>query len=304
MLDAKIPPMLAYSSRPFDSPHHLFEIKWDGTRGILFIRDGKIRLQNRRLQDITPRYPDLKEIYRQFKAVNAILDGELVALTQGRADFPKLQQREQLSDPLKIELAARRLPVTYMVFDLLYLNGEGFLHVPLLKRKQALREILRESDQVVESKFIREQGQAFFREAVAQGLEGVMGKAVASPYLPGQRSRHWLKIKPRGLKACHIVGYTRGMGWRQPYFGSLALASREPEGWQFRGLVGSGFSLADLKAISRRLRELLVAAPPVPALPRIKGLTWVKPELRCEVSYQEETARGHFRAPAFMGLVP
>jgi bifunctional non-homologous end joining protein LigD len=304
MLDAKIPPMLAYSSKPFDSPDHLFEIKWDGTRSLLFIRDGEIRLQNRRLQDITARYPDLKKIYRQFKAVNAIVDGELVALTQGRADFPKLQQREQLADALKIELAARRLPVTYMAFDLLYLNGEEFLSVPLLKRKQALQEILRESDQVLESKFIREQGRAFFREAVAQGLEGIMGKAVDSPYLPGRRSRHWLKVKPRKQLICHIVGFTPGQGGRQPYFGSLALASPEPEGWKFRGLVGSGFSLADLKAISRRLGELRVAAPPRPGLLRSKDLTWVRPDLKCKVSYQEETARGHFRAPAFMGLVP
>ncbi len=302
MLDAKIAPMLAYSSKPFDSPNHIFEIKWDGTRCLLFIRDRKIRLQNRRLQDITARYPDLAQIYRQFKARNAILDGELVALTQGRADFRKLQQREQLSDAMKIELAVRRLPITYIVFDLLFLNGEKYLNVPLMERKQILQEILRESDQVVESKFIREHGQAFFKEAVAQGLEGVMGKAGSSPYLVGQRSRHWLKIKPRGVMTCHIVGYAPGRGGRRPYFGSLALASREPQGWKFRGMVGSGFTVADLEAISRKLRELEQEAPPVPDLPRIKGITWVKPELQCEVTFQEETPRGHFRAPAFIGL--
>ena len=99
MLDAKISPMLAYSSKPFDSPNHLFEIKWDGARCLLFIRDREIRLQSRRLLDITARYPDLAQIYRQFQARNAILDGELVALTQGRADFRKLQQRSSCPTP-------------------------------------------------------------------------------------------------------------------------------------------------------------------------------------------------------------
>ena len=176
MLDAKIAPMLAYSSKPFDSPNHIFEIKWDGARCLLFIRDRKIRLQSRRLLDITARYPDLAQIYRQFKAHNAILDGELVALTQGRADFRKLQQREQLSDAMKIELAVRRLPVTYIVFDLLFLNGEKYLNVPLMERKQALQKILRESDQVLESKFIREHGQAFLKRRWPMGWKASWAK--------------------------------------------------------------------------------------------------------------------------------
>ncbi len=304
MLDAKIAPMLAYSSKPFDSPGHIFEIKWDGTRCLAFIRDGKVRLQNRRLQDITSRYPDLSGMHRQFRAKNAILDGELVALSEGRADFRRLQQREQLSTRVKIELAARRIPVTYMVFDLLYLDDRKYLQVPLLERKGALQEILRESDQVLESKYIEEKGKAFFQEAVAQGLEGIMAKAGSSPYLIGKRSHHWLKIKPRGVKTCFVVGYSAGQGFRRPYFGSLALATREQDRWIFRGMVGSGFSLADLEEISRKLRSLRLEGPPPPDLPKVKGITWVKPELRAAVSYQEETPRGHFRAPAFIRLVP
>jgi DNA ligase D-like protein (predicted ligase) len=304
MLDAKIPPMLAYSSKPFDSPRHLFEIKWDGARCLLFIKDGKIRLQSRRLLDITARYPDLADIHRQFKAQNAILDGELVALREGRADFRKLQQREQLADAMKIELAARRIPVTYMVFDLLYLNGRKYINLPLMERKQALREILKESDRVLESRYILEKGKSFFNEAVAQGLEGVMGKAMGSPYLIGKRSRHWLKVKPRGLMTCHIVGYSPGRGSRLPSFGSLALATREPGGWVFRGMVGSGFSAAELEEITGRLKALRTEEPPVPGLPPLKGVTWVSPELKCIVTYQELTPRGHFRAPAFVRVAP
>ena len=99
LLTEKIAPMLAYSSPPFDSPRHLFEIKWDGTRCLLFIREGVIRLQNRRLQDITARYPELMGLHRRIGAKNAILDGELVVLVEGKPDFRTLQQREMAGDP-------------------------------------------------------------------------------------------------------------------------------------------------------------------------------------------------------------
>jgi bifunctional non-homologous end joining protein LigD len=302
MLDATIAPMLAYSSAPFDSPRHLFEIKWDGARGILFVKDGRIRLQNRRLQDITARYPDLAGLHRQIKARNAILDGELVVLTQGRPDFRKLQQREQVADPVKIGLVARQVPATYIAFDVLYHNDASCIHLPLQRRKELLGEILAESAEVVESRYIQARGRSFYQEVVAQGLEGVMAKALDSPYLIGQRSRHWLKIKPRGTATCFIVGYSQGRGARQEFFGSLALATRDAGGWRFRGMVGSGFTMADLGEISARLKELQVDAPAIPLTKPPAGITWVKPELRGEVTFQEETPRGHFRAPAFKRL--
>lgn len=303
LLTDKIAPMLAYSSKPFDSVQHLFEIKWDGARCLLFLQGQQLRLQNRRLHDITSRYPELWGLAGQLRVHNVILDGELVVLSQGKADFRRLQQREQLADPMKIEIMSRQLPATYVVFDLLYLDDRNYLEAPLIERKQVLRAILPDSDQVVESQYIEAQGQAFFREAVARGLEGVMAKARASPYLIGQRSRHWLKIKPRGRMACYIVGYSPGQGGRRATFGSLALATREGRGWVFRGLVGSGFAEAELEALARQLMALRVATPAIPLDEVVKGVQWVRPQLRCLVSFQEMTPRGHFRAPAFERLL-
>jgi DNA ligase D-like protein (predicted ligase) len=303
MLDEKIEPMLAYSSSPFDSPRHLFEIKWDGARGILFLRDRRIRLQSRRLLDITHRYPELAGLHRHIKGRNAILDGELVVLSQGRPDFGILQQREQASDPVKIALLARQIPATFIAFDVLYHNDAKLLHLPLSQRKEILRDTLEDSPGLVESGYIMEQGKSFFREVVAKGLEGVMAKALDSPYLVGQRSRHWLKIKDRGTATCFIVGYLPGRGARRQTFGSLALATMDPSGWRFRGMVGSGFSNVDLKEISAQLQELRVESPAVPLAGTPKGIIWVKPARRCLVSFQEETPRGHFRAPVFIRLI-
>lgn len=303
LLTDKIAPMLAYSSKPFDSDQHLFEIKWDGSRCLLFLQDGRLRLQNRRLQDITSRYPELWALGEKFRLKNVILDGEVVVLSQGKSDFRRLQEREQLGDPVKIDLMSRKLPATYIVFDVLYLNDKEYLEVPLIERKQVLRVLLPDSDLVVESQYIKEKGRAFFREAVDLGLEGIMAKAMPSPYLIGKRSRHWLKIKPRGQMEVDIVGYSPGQGGRRSSFGSLALATREPQGWVFRGMVGSGFSDSELEVLSRQLAALRVETPPIPLGEAVKGLQWVQPRLRCLVSFQELTPRGHFRAPAFERLL-
>lgn len=304
MLDDKILPMLAYSADPFDSPRHLYEIKWDGTRCLLFLRPGQIRLQNRRLEDITYRYPELRNLPQSLKVRNAILDGELVVLHQGRPDFRRLQQREQAADPRKISLLARRLPATYVAFDVLFLNDDKKLALPLIERKALLKRILLESPHLVESRFIHEKGISFFRQAVDQGLEGVMAKNLTSPYLIGKRSRYWLKIKPRLREDCVVVGFTAGEGGRSPYFGALLVATPKDGGLVYRGKVGSGFTEEDLEEIASRLQALRIDSCPLSQRVRVAGVQWVRPELRAEIHFQELTPRGHFRAPVFKRLLP
>jgi len=303
MLTARIPPMLAYFAPPFDSPRHLFEIKWDGTRCLLFLDQGRLRLQNRRLEDITHRYPELAGLAGDLQATNAILDGELVVLADGRPSFPLLQQREQAADPLKISLLARRLPATYIAFDLLFLNDRPRHLLPLEERRALLEGCLRESPRLVLSRAVYEHGRAFFAEAVAQGFEGVMAKALGSPYLIGTRSRFWLKIKPRLTEECVIIGYTPGKGGREESFGALLVAGPEGGRLVYRGRVGSGFDEATLGELTPRLRALETETPPMAGV-RVKGARWVRPQLRALVSYQEKTARGHFRAPVFVRLLP
>jgi bifunctional non-homologous end joining protein LigD len=195
MQDTAIPPMLAYSSPPFDSGRHLFEVKQDGWRCLLIIEDGELRLQNRQLWDITSRFPEFHGLPRKFPAFDLVLDGELVVLSQGRSDLRLLQTRAHLVHPGKIAARAVELPAVFIAFDLLQFDGRSYVEVPLVHRKQVLHEILPDSDLVRESQYITGGGREFFRAAVGQGEEGVMGKDLASPYLIGQRSRHWLKIK-------------------------------------------------------------------------------------------------------------
>lgn len=303
MLDEKIFPMLAYPSEPFDSSRHIFEIKWDGTRCVLFVQGQEVRLQNRRLVDITHRYPELRGIHKEIRGRDAILDGELVVLSEGKPDFNKLQQREHSLDPLKVELLSKKMPTTYIAFDVLFLDGKRYTGAPLRERKEALTKILRESPHLVESQYVEKQGISFFSEVTKEGLEGVMAKSMYSPYVIGKRSRYWLKIKPKHSSVCYIVGYLEAEGTRKASFGSLVLATSEEENLVYRGRVGSGFTRGDIERISSKLEGLKTNSPPMAMRERSKGIQWVSPELRCEVSFQERTARGHFRAPVFKRLV-
>ncbi len=296
MLPRFIKPMLAKLSPPFDSPRFLYEIKWDGTRCLFFIENQKIRLQNRRLRDITYRYPEFWDLPKQISRDGIVLDGEIVVLREGRPVFRLLQEREHVVSPVKIEALAKRLPATYMVFDLLYLDGESIMDRPLRERRELLAEIIPESPYVVESRYILEKGTTFFEHVIAQGFEGVMAKEIESPYLPGKRVDFWLKFKPRQKRKCLVVGYLlRPDGTLK----SLLVAEPTEEGLVFRGRVASGLNtkLSDeLLSILPKLE--MEKPPPMKGLDKApRGAKWVRPEIECVVSFQELTSHQQFRAP-------
>ncbi len=294
MLPKAIKPMLARLGEPFDSPQHLYEIKWDGTRCLVFIEAGEIRLQNRRLRDITYRYPEFWNLPKLFKEDGLVLDGEIVVLREGRPVFQLLQEREHVVSPLKIKALAQHLPATYMVFDLLYFRGESLMKRPLCERREILRSVLPETPFVVESRYVLKKGKAFFQEVVSLGFEGVMAKDLESPYLPGKRTDYWLKFKPRQKRTCVVVGYLlRPDGTLK----SLLVAEATPKGLVYRGRVGTGFNDEQARFLLEKLKTL-VQSEPVPLrglLP--KDALWVRPELWVEISFQELTHRGQFRAP-------
>ncbi len=295
MLPDYIKPMLAKLSAPFDSPRFLYEIKWDGTRCLFFIEDGRIRLQNRRLNDITYRYPEFWDLPQRLSRNGVVFDGEIVVLKEGRPVFRLLQEREHVKSPVKIKFLAEKLPATYFVFDLLYLDGKSIMEKPLKERKKLLREIIPESPFVAESDYILEKGKAFFEEVIAQGFEGVMAKDLESPYLPGKRVDFWLKFKPRGRRRCLIVGYLlRPDGTLK----SLLVAEPTEKGLVFRGRVASGLNTHLADELLSRLKKLTAKKPEsLKGSGFPKGTIWVRPELACEVSFQEITNHGQFRAP-------
>jgi ATP-dependent DNA ligase len=191
-------PMLAVPTRPFDSPDFLFEIKWDGVRALAALEDDGWRLWGRGQTDYTSRYPELARL-RRWPA-GTLLDGELLALHAGRPDLARLLQRHGLVDAWKIRRAAQERPVHYVVFDLLFLAGRRLLEASLTRRRALLRALCEQAPLagVELSLGVESCGRALYEAALSQGQEGVMAKALGSPYRPGRRSAAWRKIKPPG----------------------------------------------------------------------------------------------------------
>ena len=196
MLPKLIKPMLAQTAKsPFDSQEHLFEIKWDGIRCLAFVEAGGLRLQSRHLIEITSQFPELAPLRRLPSGT--VLDGELVVLKGGKPCFCEIEKRALLQDRHRIHFLSQTTPVTYMVFDLLYLAGKPLMTAPLTVRRKALKELLSPFSLpgVLVPEEIQSHGRSFFHQVAALGLEGIMAKLLDSPYLAGKRSPAWRKLK-------------------------------------------------------------------------------------------------------------
>lgn len=290
--------MLARIGEPFDSPAHLFELKWDGVRAITYVEGGQHRMHGRRRRDLAGRYPELAALARL--PAGTVLDGELVVLqADGRPDFRAILSREN-GTPARAAAAARRHPVVYVVFDLLYRDHESLLAEPLHRRRAALERLLHEvgEPRLLLSEGVVGTGLALFAAVRERGLEGIVGKRLDAPYRPGERGEAWLKMKPVQSVHCLILGYEPD-GERD--FKSLIVATDFDGELRCVGKVGSGLSVANKADLWPRLSARRAPRPLVEA-----GMTgcWVEPGLFCTVQFLERTANGNLRAPVFAGLVP
>lgn len=309
-MPSTIHPMLATPvSEPFDGPDWLFEIKWDGYRAVAFIEAGKVRLVSRNQNDLTPRYPELKDLPEFVKAKQAILDGEVVALDeQGRASFSLMQQRTGFRPGGRKAAAKADVPVLYYAFDLLYLDGYDLRRVPIQERKRQLASLLVVGDSLRYSDHYEQQGRALFEIARQKGLEGILAKKRDSPYQEC-RSREWLKIKITHRLECVIGGYTEPEGSRA-YFGSIVLGLYDKKARLIHvGQAGSGFDQKSLAEIWKLLKNIETKQNPFYGeVEALRKVTWLKPELVAEIEYAEWThgssgsSAPKLRAPVFLGL--
>ena len=305
-----IHPMLAESTeKPFDGKDWLFEIKWDGYRAVAFIENGKVRLVSRNQNELTGRYPELKDLPLFVKAKNAILDGEVVALDEeGKPSFSLMQQRTGFRPHGKRSAPKADVPVLYYAFDLIYLDGEDWRRMPLEERKRKLASIVKTGDALRYSDHFEEYGKALFDTAQEKGLEGIVAKRRTSCY-EERRSSDWLKIKIRQTLECVVGGYTEPEGSRA-HFGSLVLGLYDQEQRLIHvGQAGSGFNQKSLAEIWKTLQKLETKKNPFfGEVEALRKVGWVKPELVAEIEFTEWTggtndgAGPKLRAPVFMQL--
>jgi bifunctional non-homologous end joining protein LigD len=294
------PALAMLTERPFSGPQWLFEIKWDGLRALAAVRDGKVQMWSRSERDITREYPELSGVARNVDAREAWLDGEIVVLdSEGRSDFQKLQLRFGVQKPSSKLI--EQVPVVYYVFDLLYLHGYDLRNVPLLRRKELLRQVLRDDARIRYSDHVLENGEDLFQAATKRNLEGIVAKKVSSPY-PSGRSSNWMKVKlDKDLDA--VVG-----GWTDPrgaraYFGALLLGLYDGEKLEFIGGVGSGFAVDAQERLWGQLQNLRVSECPFAEEPATREESyWVKPQLVARVRFGNWTSDRHLRQPRFLGF--
>lgn len=294
-----IKPMLAVSGKPFSAEGWTFEPKVDGTRCIAYVHNGTVLLLNRRLVDITYRYPEIVGSLAGKK--DCIVDGEIAVLTGVRPDFSALAMREHQTQRMRIDYLSKAQLASYIVFDVLYADGKDVMNKPLSQRRKILKEELGEGDDVVSIiDSFPENGETYFAAAVKLGLEGIMAKKEASVYRPGIRSSDWIKIK-RSLTVDMVVGgYIPGKGKRDSFFGGLLVGAYDKGNLVYVGRVGSGFSESELDTVTKSFQP--ISKSPFSNPPSTKGVIWLKPEIVVEVTAMEVTHYGSLRAPVFLRL--
>jgi bifunctional non-homologous end joining protein LigD len=307
---AKVRPMLArLIDRPFDSQEWVFEVKWDGVRAFLFLdkTKGLVRLQSRSGNEITHRYPEIIDsAKRNIKGKkNVIVDGEIVVLDEeGHPDFQNHQKRMNVDSNKDIQVLSEQIPATYYLFDVLYVDGQSIQSLPFVDRRKILSDIVTPNGRIRISDYIEQSGIDVFEKIKKMNLEGIIAKRKSSIYMQGTRSPDWLKIKTIKTQDCVVIGYTRGEGNRERYFGSLLLAIYDDElGGELRfvGHTGSGFDFDLLDKVYKRLEKLKVYGCPIKYVPYTnRDPVWIKPESVVEVKFHSWTKDKIMRAPIFL----
>lgn len=296
---------------PTDDEHWAFEIKWDGVRALVTVVDGGVTIRSRNDIDLTPTYPELADLGSGLGAHAALFDGEVVALgADGRPSFAALQPRMHVTDRSAASRLSRRTPVTFMVFDLLWLDGRDVMRVPYTGRRELLATVplAGQAWQCLEPTL--GDGADLLAATRTLGLEGVVAKRLSSIYVPGRRSADWIKIKNVRTQEVVVGGWVPGGGRRRDTVGALLLGlPTAPAGLHYIGKVGTGFTDDALRDLRHRFVQLQTPNSPFVDLQAGQlspadqlQAHWLRPELVGEVAFTEWTTDDRLRHPSWRGL--
>ena len=286
-----------------------YETKWDGVRIIAYLRGGPLRLMTRNDIEVSAAYPELSALGAAAGGLQVVLDGEVVAFDQrtGRSSFGALQSRMHLRNQVQVAHLADRVPVTYCIFDVLYLDGRMTTSLPYVQRRELLEGLDLNGPHWRTPPYRHGGGAAALAEAKKRGEEGVMAKRLDSLYETGRRSRNWIKIKNSRTQEVVVGGWQPGKGARAATIGSLLLGIPDDAGLSYVGKVGTGFSEAVLddlrRTLSRRGRRTSPFAGQLPTADA-RDAQWVTPKIVGEVEFAEWTRDGRLRQPRWRGLRP
>jgi bifunctional non-homologous end joining protein LigD len=319
-----VEPMLAkHVENPPEGDEWAYEIKWDGVRAIASVEGGGLALCSRRGERMSARYPELAAIGSALDGAEAMLDGEVVAFDERDIpSFQLLQKRMGLTTESTIRRRVAEVPVTFVAFDLVALDGHSLVDEPYERRRELLAGLEFDGPSWQAPAEHRGEGARLLAVARERGLEGIVAKRLGSPYCPGRRTDYWLKTRARKRQEFVVGGYNPGEGGRRGRIGSLLVGywDSTPEEAErlgrdqklvYSGGVGTGFTEAMLDRLTALITPIVTDTNPFelgvdpvtkrryhPGGPPV----FCRPELVCEVEFTEWTFEGTLRQPAFKGL--
>ncbi|MBI0401570.1 DNA ligase D [Cyclobacterium marinum] len=294
-LKSLIKPMLASpGTKIFNDKDWIYELKYDGYRAIANIRNDKVELYSRNGISLNEKF---QPIYKELKKIEhtAILDGEIVVLDKnGLPQFNSLQNYDKQSTKGRL---------VYYVFDLLHLNDHDTLGLPLIDRKQLLKDLIPENTHLRYCDHVETMGITVYDRAIDMGMEGVIAKKANSTYDLNSRSANWLKFKKIENTETIICGYTLS-NKKSRKFGSLILGMVEEGQLTYVGTCGTGFSEEQLTEMYFKFEVLKTKNPVFNIRKHLKGreAVWLIPKLICEVKFSEWTSSKVMRHPVFLRL--
>jgi bifunctional non-homologous end joining protein LigD len=301
----RIEPMMAklVAKPPTPDDAWGFEFKWDGIRAEAYVEGGTVRLVSRSGEIVTARYPEVHPMGRALGSKEVILDGEIVALDdKGRPSFEEIQQRMGLTSESEIRRKMKEVPVTYMLFDVMWEDGRSLLNETYVDRRKKLEALKLKGNSWQTPPYEKGGGQTMLDASRKAGLEGIMGKKLDSHYEPGRRSGVWVKVKNRNRQEFVIGGWLDGEGKRSGHPGALLVGYYDNGKFVYAGKVGTGFTDAMLDKLQSAMKPLATDKNPFDAGAPPKKAHFVKPKLVAEIEFVEWTRSGQLRAPAFKGL--
>lgn len=277
------------------------QVKWDGVRMLTYREETSTRLVNRRLNERTSQYPELADSGAYCSARSVILDGEVIALKDGKPSFHEVMRRDGLRKLGNVDVVKREVPIVYMVFDMLYVNGQWITNKPLRERQELIAAVIRPNDYVQWVPSFPEPDE-LYRVMEQHGMEGVVAKDLNSSYLIDGKDKRWMKKKIyRDLIA--VVG---GVTYRGGQVNALLLGLYDPEGrlW-YIGHAGTGrLTQSDWRDLTHKTRSVRQEKRPfVNAPERSKGADWLIPSLTVKIHFAEWTPGGQLRQPSIQGLI-
>ena len=267
----------------------IHQVKWDGIRGVSVIENGDITLFTKKGGVCTAAYPEIRELPGQIAAKRAVLDGELVVFLEGRPSFYNVLRRGFTRNEAGVKRLASQLPVKYIVFDILFLEGEDLRGRPLAERQRILSEHFTNSPAAALTDSF-EDGEALFALMKQKNMEGIVSKRLESRYVPGKRHSDWFKTKISKKLLCVVTG----VQLKNSLPASLALGVYREGELTTVGAVSTGLKQSDWTLIRDFMQKEKTGEE--------KDVVWIRPSLTCWVRFAEWTDHMTLRHPVLLGF--